>query len=209
MPLASSLTNLIPSDDLQGFMRRIEALESDARGVPALVQQMVGPQIAKITTAQADLAAAQAALDAQQDYLESLVTRDASAPSFNTGTLTADSADHWVGTPATLSIACPTGKLRIVMSCAEASIAPGSGAGGVIAMLSFSIGTAVDIGDYDARLYSAGSRIGASLSRVKTITVDPGTYTVTAQAGYWCSGFSAASINFGALDLSAEVVNGA
>jgi len=48
MPIPSSLTNLIPSDDMQGLMRRIEALEQSAAGVPALVQQMVGPQILAI-----------------------------------------------------------------------------------------------------------------------------------------------------------------
>ncbi|MCG2797715.1 MAG: hypothetical protein L6367_04155 [Cellulomonas sp.] len=208
MPLASSLTNLIPNDD-QWIPRKLEELTSGLGGVPALVQQMVGPQIAKIATAQADLATAQADLDAQQDYLASLVTKDATAPMFNTGTLTADSTIHYVGTPGSLSIDCPTGKLRVIVSCPEASITCGTGSGAVQAYLSFSVGTAVAMGTYTARLYTAGSRIGASLTRVKTVSVQPGTYTVNVQAGYWCSGFTAASIQFADLDLSAEVVNGA
>lgn len=208
MPLASSLTNLIPNDD-QWIVRKLEELTSDLNRVPALVQEMVGPQIAKITNAQEALAAAEADLAAQQDYLESLVTRDASAAGFNTGTLTADSTIRYVGTPGSLSIDVPTGKLRVIVSCPEASINCGSGSGAVEAYLSFSVGTAVAMGTWTARLYTTGTRVGASLTRVKTLTVPPGSYTVAVQAGYWCNGFTAASIQFADLDLSAEVVNGA
>lgn len=161
---------------------------------------VIGGLIADLTTAQATLAA-------QAAYLSSLVTKDATAAGFNTGTLTADSTIRYVGTPGTLSIACPTGKLRIIASCPEASIDTGTGAGGVIAYLSFAISGQVAMGAYTSRLYSAGTRIGATLTRVKTLTVPPGTYTVSVQAGYWCSGFTAASIDFADMDLSAEVVN--
>lgn len=171
--------------------------------------------VANLATAQATLATtvtnlgtAQADIAAQQAYLASLITKDATAAGFNTGTLIADSTTRYVGTPGTLSIACPTGKLRVIVSCPEASIDCGAGSGAVVAYLSFSIGTAVTVGTWTSRLYTAGTRIGATLTRVKTLTVPPGTYTVSVQAGYWCAGFTAASINFAELDLSVEVVNG-
>lgn len=156
-----------------------------------------------------DLAAKAADITAQQDYLASLVTKDATGAAFNTGTIPPDGVVRWGGAPASLSIDCPTGKLRIVVACSEASIAPGTGGGAVEALLSFSAGTVAPLGTYTARLYSAAARIGAAITRVKTLTVPPGTYTVTAQAGYWASGTTAASINFAGIDLSVEVVNGA
>lgn len=200
MPIPSSLTNLIPSDDMQGLMRRIEALESAARGVPALVQEMVGPQITKITDAQADLVT-------QAAYQASLISRDAAVSTFNTGTLTADSTYRLIGSQAIVSsLAVPTGKMRVTISCSEASIAPGGNS--VIALICYAVDgvSSLDPTVRFARLYSAGLQIGSSLARIGTETVSPGTYTLRAQAGYWAAGSGTSSINFSGLRLLAEVI---
>jgi hypothetical protein len=96
------------------------------------------------------------------------------------------------------------------VSCPEASMNPGSGSGSIEALASFSLAgpTTVAMGTYTSRAFTTGPWIGSTLARIKTLTVTPGTYTVTLQAGYWCAGYASASINFADLDLSAEVVNG-
>jgi hypothetical protein len=198
-----SIAGQIPLDPAEGQIRKIQDLERYNRELLPSLMAIFGPQIEALT-------AAQTTLTSQQAYLTSLVTKDASATGFNTGTLINDATIRYVGATASLSIACPTGKLRIIGSCPEASLNPGTGTGSIEAFLSFSLAgpTPVALGTYNARLFSTGVWIGAGLTRIKTLTVTPGTYTVTLQAGYWCSGFASASINFADLDLSAEVVNG-
>jgi hypothetical protein len=209
------LPNKIASKDFDGTDRTHLGtagwmLGSDGPGLPSYMGLNGHDIITELLAQQTALTAAQATLTTQQAYLASLITKDASATGFNTGTLINDATIRYVGATASLSIACPTGKLRIIGSCPEASLNPGTGTGSIEAFLSFSLAgpTPVALGTYNARLFSTGVWIGAGLTRIKTLTVTPGTYTVTLQAGYWCNGFAAASINFADLDLSAEVVNG-
>lgn len=175
-----------------------------------MAQATLATTVTGLSTAQATLTTAVANIAAQQTYLASLISKDTTLTGFNTGTLINDGAIHYAGATAALTIDVPTGKLRVITSCPEASMNPGTGAGGVQAYLSFSLAgpTPVAMGTYTSRAFTTGSWIGSTLSRITTLTLTPGTYTVTMQTGYFCNGFAAASINFGSLSLSAEVVNG-
>lgn len=161
-----------------------------------------------LTTTQDALADAVADLTTQQAYLDSLISRDASAPTYNTGALTLDSTWHLVGTQAVITgIAIPTGKVRVTISLAEASIAAAAGASviGAICYSVDSVGSISATTQY-ARLYVVGTAGGSSLSRTDTLTVPAGTTNIRAQCAYWGSGSGTSSINFASPRLMADVI---
>lgn len=146
-------------------------------------------------------------LTAKAAYQASLISRDTVIAPFNTGTLTNDSAYHFVGSQAVISsIDVATGKLRITISTSEATTAPGTNT--VIAIICFAIDgvTSLAADTQYARSYTAGNALGVPLVRVGTASVTPGTYTIRAQCAYWSAGPSSASINFAGLRLLAEVI---
>jgi hypothetical protein len=202
--------SLFPSGDQELHGSTVIGGNTTIGGVLTVLGRDMAADQAALTAAVANIATQQATLTTQQAYLASLVTKDATAAGFNTGTLINDATIRYVGATASVSIAVPTGKIRVIVSCPEASMNPGSGSGSIEALASFSLAgpTTVAMGTYTSRAFTTGPWIGSTLARIKTLTVTPGTYTVTMQAGYWCAGYAAASINFADLDLSAEVVNG-
>lgn len=155
----------------------------------------------------ADLAAKTAQLQAQANYQASLISRDALAAGFNTGTLINDSAFHLVGGQAVISnMPVPTGKVRIMIGNSEVSI--NSAGNSVIGAITYGIDgvQALDPNDKFARLYAPAQLIGVSLTRIGTVTMPPGTYTFRAQAAYWSAGAGAASVNFSGTRLLVEVI---
>lgn len=182
-------------------------VREELRGLWRAIREL-GPSVAgSVRPLVEDLALKQAALEAQQAYLASLISRDASIGTFSTGTLTNDSAFHLIGSQIVIpNVAVPTGKVRVTLSCSEASIAPGSNA--VVAAICYAIDGqwSLDPTTKYARLYTAGNQMGVSLARIGTETLTPGPYTFRAQAGYWSNGSSSASINFAGLRLLVEVI---
>ena len=136
MPIPSNLTNLIPSDDPQGFMRRIEAIEADVRRVPALVQSMVGPQIASIQAAQADLAAQLASINALIGAQVSPWADNAS----QTTTVTTTATNY-----ATISIPVPSGFTRAAVVAISTSSIPSSQTDEIATYINGAVGPVLDI----------------------------------------------------------------
>lgn len=193
--------------DLGWIGRELAQIRAQLRESLAASADTVRPIVQDLAAKQAALEAAQADLAAQQTYLASLISRDASIGTFSTGPLTNDSTFHLIGDQVVIpDVPIPTGKVRVTLSCSEASIDPGTNA--VVAAVCFAIDGqwTLDPETKYTRLYTAGNQVGVSLSRDGTETLTPGTYTFRAQAGYWSSGSSTASINFAGIRLLVEVV---
>lgn len=182
-------------------------IREELRGLWRAIREL-GPSVAgSVRPLVEDLALKQAALEEQQAYLASLISRDAQIGTFSTGTLTNDSAYHLIGSQIVIpNVPVPTGKVRVTLSCSEASIAPG--ANSVIAAICFAIDGqwSLDPATKYARLWSPGRALGVSLARIGTEELPPGEYTFRAQAGYWSSGTDSASITFAGLRLLVEVI---
>jgi hypothetical protein len=205
MAAPGTIGNLVPpGEDNAG--RKHEDLSREVKELRPSIMESILPLITDLQAQQAELEAQQADLAAQQEYLSSLISRDDAVGIFNTGTLTNDATEHFVGSQAVVSdLPIPTGKVRITISCSEASISPGTNA--VVAAISYAIdGISVLDGSRFSRLYTVGNPLGASLVRVGTEELPPGTYTLRAQASYWSSGADAASINFSGVRLLTEVI---
>lgn len=212
---------LLPPDSApwgRDITKRVDGLEyqtskldqditNSLKGLNAAVKR-IGDQIQDLNTIATNLAEQQAALSDQQGYLSSLISRDATLPGFNTGTLINDSTLRFTGGQAVIeNMPVATGKVRVTISTSEASIS--SGGNFVIGSISFGVDGVLPLDPNDrlARLYAPGISFGASLTRVGTVSLAPGTYTFRAQASYWSSGAGTASINFAGLRLLVEVIN--
>jgi len=214
--------------DISTLPRKLRDLERSAMEDRASVAQSFGPVMADLAAKDVILEAQTAALAAQtaalaaQDvviagqvaalaaanaYQASLISRDASVATFNTGTLVNDSAWHLVGAQAIIeNLPIPTGKVRVTVSLSEASISPGLNS--VIAAICFAVDSvsAISPTSQYARVYVSAMSFGTSLSRTETVTLPPGAHTIRAQCAYWSAGSSVASINFTALRIMAQVV---
>lgn len=169
----------------------------------------VGQNVNDINTLIQTMNSTLESIQQQQNYLASLTSRDVSQGSHSTGTLVSDSQFHFTGPTLVLpSIPVATGKLRTTISCSEVSIAtPASGS--VIAVICYAVDgvNSLDPGERYARLYSGGAgSIGATLTRVGTLTVDPGVYNVRARMAYWAFGTGTKSIFFADLRLIVDVI---
>lgn len=154
----------------------------------------------------ADLAAKTATLAATVTNLAARVAQTATITSFNTGSLPNDSTFHDYGSPISITIAVPTGRLIVTVGCGEATL--NAGGNSVIADATFSIsGGVASMGDFgpDAYLASASTIIGVPLSTQRAFTVTPGTYTVTGQMRAWAAGTATASVNFQQPFLTVQV----
>lgn len=182
MPIPSNLTNVFPSDDPQGFMRRIEAIEADVRRVPALVQEMVGPQIAKIS---AQLDAINKIIDEQVDI--------GSVGKSSTGFTPTSTATNY----AVSNITVPDGYTRAIVLAAVDATAEGSGGVGYLELQAVIAGTAGGSARQSPNVntYLAS----ASASAIRTLTgLAGGTISVGARIsanGTWTSASSIANCN--------------
>ena len=184
------------------------------KGLSSTVTRM-SKQIEDLTTLTESLASQQAQLNSQQNeitnqqnYLTSLVSRDVLIPFANTGTLISDGQFHFFGAQGVISnLEVPTGKVRVTLSCSEASIdAQGNS---VIASVNYGVDgiEPLDATTRYARLYAPSALMGVSLARIGTVTMPPGVYTFRAQASYWSSGGGNASISYSGIRLLVEVIN--
>lgn len=166
MPIPSSLTNLIPSDDMQGLMRRIEALEQSAAGVPALVQQMVGPQIATLQTQANALAAQLVSINA----LIGAQLSPAAANASQTTTITTTATNY-----ASLNIPVPSGYTKAAVLAISTSSIPSSQTDEIATYINGAVGPVLDI------FSNEGS---TSYGAVLTGLSGGGSITVATQARY-------------------------
>lgn len=132
------------------------------------------------------------ALTDQQNYLASLKSRDDAIGVYYNNSLIADGQWHWDASTVSVTLPVPTGKIRVFLRSSNSiSVAGSFGAG--------SLGTAQAGLTYSVSggVLAAGSAISyvsaepdqynsAPITRVGTVELSPGTYTITAYRGYRC-----------------------
>ncbi len=155
----------------------------------------------------ADLRDVVAGMQGQQEYLASLVSRDTTLDTFNSGVVPADSTYRWVGDELVISdVVCTTGKVRVSTFVNHLTA---SGDGVISAGLAYAIDGVhtLTAGARSCGLFSANANIGVSLGRVGHVEVEPGTVlTIRARAYTW-SPSGSASVNFEQPRMIVEVVN--
>ncbi len=207
MASPSTVANLVPPDEA-ALMRRLEEQERALRELSPAIMATIGPAITLLREQQTalaavvdDIAALVADLGVQQAALAARVSLTTTVASFNTGALPNDATTHWYGAALDITVPVPTGRLLVMVGCAEASLNPGGSA--VEGICSFSIPGVVSLGDHQGRNYlGAGGvplgsvLVGTPLILVRSVEVPPGTHTVTGRMGAWVSGSATASVNF-------------
>lgn len=209
MTLPGQFANIVPLGD-DAVPKQFAELKQQIRELGPSVLESILPVIAEVAAA---AAAAQAAADAASAAaaaaagaaadataavadLAARVSVTQSIATFNTGGLPNDATVHWYGSDINITIAVPTGRILVMVGCAEASL--DAGGSSVQGRCTFSIPGIVNFGDYTGRNFLASPSTGVSspLILVQSIAVPPGTYTITGKMGAWASGTIAAQVNF-------------
>jgi hypothetical protein len=184
----------------QSIVSNASRQDNSAKGMTGTLSKLAEQQAA-LEEQQAALAAQQAALSSQQGLLAATVSDLASRvsvttsiTSFNSGSILNDGVDRVVGADMNITVSVPTGKLLVMVGCGEASLNVGT-AGAVQGFCTFSIPGVVSALTHQGRNYFApttidpnADRVGTPLILVRSISVPPGTYTVTGKMGTWAAG---------------------
>lgn len=207
---------------------RLKALERQQRntnddvanalqGVNATVSQL-SRQILTLQDLTEELSKQQKALQEQQDYLSSLVSRNAGTGFWSASwhSLGKPPEGQWQWHPGpSLTMEIPTGKARIYLRSDRVTVARNQVCGAVLAGITYGVsGGVLAPGQNMMRLgvpyASTSSGVTSGLTRFGTLTMTPGTYTFTGYYGmvaYEPSDVDGQSVSFEDLAIVVEVVN--
>jgi len=211
--LPGSIPSQIPAGEdelvrrMRDLERRVDELgPSVARSFQPVLDDLAAKQAA-LEAQQATLTTAVADIAAQTANLAARVTQTATITSFNTGTLPNDGLFHAYGSSIPITIAVPTGKLVVTVGCGQATLNSG-GTGAVEADATFSIsGGVLGFMTWESSAYLTGASVGAGIPLMvqREFAVTPGTYTITGQMYAWAASSASCSVNFQQPYLTVQV----
>lgn len=194
-------------ESVQNAQSTSNALAGINNTLTAMSKQIsdIAAATAAASSAAAAAAAAAGTANAAIADLAARVSVTTSLPSFNTGTLPNDSADHTYGSPLSITINVPTGKLTVTIGCGQATVNAGVG-GAVIAEATFQIPGVVNLYDVYARMFNSNPShlAGSSMVVSRSFSVTPGVHTITGYMSAWCS-TTGASVQFGQPYMTVQV----